>query len=144
MISVPAQWCALVPELSCSDIEASRHFYCTLIGADVAFEREGFVYLTLGAAQWMLEQLPATWLTGPLEKPFGRGINFQIEVPNVEAIRNAISKAGWPLFQDIGESWYRAGNTEHGQKEMLVMDPDGYLLRFVTIIGERALTGVTS
>jgi hypothetical protein len=32
---------------------------------------------------------------------------------------------------DIQENWYRAKTKLKGQKEFLIMDPDGYLLRFV-------------
>ncbi|WP_244876994.1 VOC family protein [Acidocella facilis] len=35
------------------------------------------------------------------------------------------------------EAWYRAGEVEVGQRQFLVMDPDGYLLRLAEDIGER-------
>jgi len=35
------------------------------------------------------------------------------------------------------EKWYRADAKLKGQKEFLIMDPDGYLLRFVQNLGEK-------
>ena len=41
---------------------------------------------------------------------------------------------------EIQENWYRAGNKLVGHKEFLVLDPDGYLLRFAQDIGEKEYT----
>lgn len=35
------------------------------------------------------------------------------------------------------EAWYRKGDFEVGQRQFLVQDPDGYLLRLVEGLGER-------
>jgi hypothetical protein len=42
-----------------------------------------------------------SWITGLLERPFGRGINFQIDVPDVSTLKARLVKAGWPLFRDV-------------------------------------------
>ena len=70
----------------------------------------------------------------------GRGINFQFEVDQLDSILNRLDVAQWPLFEALEERWYRAENIEHGQRQFLVQDPDGYLLRIVEVIGERAIT----
>ncbi len=36
----------------------------------------------------------------------------------------------YPIFVPIKTSVYLEGSTEHHQREVLVLDPDGYLLRF--------------
>ena len=36
---------------------------------------------------------------------------------------------------EIQENWYRADKVVIGQKEFLIMDPDGYLLRFAEHLG---------
>jgi len=41
------------------------------------------------------------------------------------------------LFADPAEHWYRQGQILLGRREFLVMDPDGYLLRFAQSLGER-------
>lgn len=136
-------WAALVPELICADIQVSRKFYCDMIGFSVKFERpeEKFVYLELGGAQIMLEQQHEhSWVTGPLVRPLGRGINLQIEVQALGDIADRLRLAEIGLYEGPTESWYRENQIEHGQIEMLVQDPDGYLLRFVQILGTRGAT----
>ncbi|WP_175962042.1 bleomycin resistance protein [Burkholderia pyrrocinia] len=138
------EWAALVPELVCTDLAGSVRFYRDVLGFRIRFERpeDGFAYIEIGPAQLMLEQhRPESWLTGPLEPPFGRGINLQIEVDSLEPIRARIRAAGVALFVEPRTSWYRQDDIEHGQIEMLVQDPDGYLLRLVEILPERPLQG---
>jgi glyoxalase family protein len=131
----------LVPELSVTDYEASRHFWCDLVGFSLRYERleEGFGYLVLGNAHLMLDQisLGRTWETGPLELPLGRGINFEVQVDNLDPALQRIISAGWPIFVEPEEKWYRAGDIEIGVRQFLVQDPDGYLLRLQQEIGER-------
>ena len=38
---------------------------------------------------------------------------------------------------EIEENWYRQGNRLLGNKEFLIQDPDGYLLRFFEDLGEK-------
>ena len=131
----------LVPELSVTDYEASRHFWCNLVGFSLRYERpeEGFGYLVLGNAHLMLDQINQgrTWATGALEPPLGRGINFEVQVENLDAALRRIKKAGGPIFVEPEEKWYRAGDIEIGVRQFLVQDPDGYLLRLQQEIGER-------
>ncbi|RQR50911.1 VOC family protein [Burkholderia sp. Bp9125] len=138
------EWAALVPELVCTDLAGSIRFYRDVLGFRIRFERpeDGFAYLEIGQAQLMLEQrCPESWLTGALERPFGRGINLQIEVDSLEPIQARIRAAGLALFVEPRTSWYRQDGIEHGQIEMLVQDPDGYLLRLVEILPERPVQG---
>lgn len=92
----------LVPELSVTDYKASRHFWCDLVGFSLRYERpeEGFGYLVLGNAHLMLDQisLGRTWETGPLELPLGRGINFEVQVDNLDPALQRIISVGWPIF----------------------------------------------
>ena len=131
----------LVPELSVTDYEASRHFWCNLVGFSLRYERpeEGFGYLVLGNAHLMLDQINQgrTWATGALEPPLGRGINFEVQVENLDTALQRIMSAGWPIFVEPEEEWYRAGDIEIGVRQFLVQDPDGYLLRLQQEIGER-------
>lgn len=123
---------SLIPELSVTDIEKTRHFYCDVLGFKIEYERpeKKFIFVSYEGNQIMLEQINGCWNTGKLEYPFGRGINFEIGVSDVEAIYNRIKAAGIKLFADMEVSSYRNGNENIIQKEFLVQDPDGYLLRF--------------
>jgi catechol 2,3-dioxygenase-like lactoylglutathione lyase family enzyme len=137
----PSTWAALVPELLVSDIDESLRFWRDLCGFTVAFDRlyEGFAYLDLNGAQVMLEERGRSrnWVTGSLEIPFGRGVNFLVRVPSIEPILASLSWAKWPLFMEPEEKWYRTGEVDTGVHQFLVQEPDGYLIRFSAYIGER-------
>ncbi len=84
--------------------------------------------------------LGRSWSVGPLERPFGRGMNLQIEVPEVLSLYQKFKKAEYPIFLDLEEKWYRVNQEEVGHKQFLVQDPDGYLLRFFEKKGIRPLS----
>ena len=65
-----------------------------------------------------------------LEYPFGRGVNFQIETTDIEEIQQSLKQHQIQPFKDIFETSYCSNHTIYKQKELLVLDPDGYLLRF--------------
>jgi catechol 2,3-dioxygenase-like lactoylglutathione lyase family enzyme len=129
----------LVPELLVSDHAASRDFYVRLLGFSMRYERpqEKFSYLDLAGAALMIEQETDFWTTAPREKPYGRGINLQIEVDAIDPILTRLREAGIALFRAVEEAWYRSGNTYSGNRQFLVQDPDGYLLRIFEDLGER-------
>jgi catechol 2,3-dioxygenase-like lactoylglutathione lyase family enzyme len=127
--AAPERWAALVPELLVSELVRSVRFWCDVLGFAVAYERPGFVYLTRGELQVMLCGRDGSWETGDMQPPFGRGINLQMVVPAIAPILVALEVAGWGLYQAPAEAWY-----EVGQREFLVQDPDGYLLRFAETI----------
>ena len=61
----------------------------------IARPNEGSAYITRGTIHVMLEQagVGRNWITGPLEVPHGRGVNFQVAVPEVEPILSALRAA---------------------------------------------------
>lgn len=130
---------ALVPELDVSDLDASLSFWVDLLGFAIAYDRPAarFAYLERDGAQIMLCQINGRWVTGPLEKPFGRGINFQIAVDRLDPILARLAEAGIRLFDEPSEAWYRVGDSESGVRECLVQDPDGYLVRLSENLGMR-------
>lgn len=137
------KWNALVPELIVTDLDKSYYFWVNILGFSVKYQRteDKFMYLELNGAQFMLEELQDDqWVTGELNYPLGRGINFQLEVKQLDDILNRLHKAQWSIFSGLEERWYRAENVEHGQKQFLVQDPDGYLLRIIAVIGDRAIS----
>ncbi|MDB6428066.1 bleomycin resistance protein [Curtobacterium sp. 20TX0008] len=132
---------ALVPELLVEDLDRSLAFWCGACGFTVAYDRpdERFAYLVLGSAHVMLEQvgIGRNWVTGPLDRPFGRGINLQVTVPDSAAIADRLDAAGVRLFMRPETKWYDLGAEEAGVQQFLVQDPDGYLLRFQSSVGRR-------
>ncbi|MDO5621885.1 MAG: VOC family protein [Paracoccus sp. (in: a-proteobacteria)] len=136
---------ALVPELSVVNFDASLRFYRDLLGWQVVYDRpeEGFAYLRIGEADLMIDALA----TGRnfnetltlANRPFGRGMNLEITLPDIQPLLDALRAAGWPLILPPEEKWYRAGNHQTGQHQFIVADPDGYFLRFCQHIGIRPI-----
>lgn len=131
-----------VPELLVSDLDDSLRFWCGLCGFTVAYDRpeDRFAYLDRDGVQVMLEEVMAPgrrWTVGAMERPFGRGINFQLSVRAIDPILSTLGEAGWPLYMAAEETWYRAGDGRVGVRQFLVQDPDGYLLRFSEPLGLR-------
>jgi catechol 2,3-dioxygenase-like lactoylglutathione lyase family enzyme len=141
-------WAPVVPELLVADLGKSLRFWRDLCGFAVAFERfdEGFAYLDRDGAQIMLEERGhgRNWVTGPLDTPLGRGVNFQIVVSAIEPIVTALALADWPLFMAPERKWYRTGGVETGVYQFLVQDLDGYLIRFSAHLGERSVAEANS
>ena len=132
----------LVPELVVSDLGAGLAFWRGLIGFRVLCERpeDRFAYLDLDGAEVMLEERdPAgrRWLLAPFVPPLGTGMNLEIGVRDVAPLLERLHAAGWPLLLEPEDKWYRAGDVEIGQRQFVVADPDGYLLRPVQDLGRR-------
>ena len=133
----------LVPELICSDLAGSLHFYTDVAGFRVLYERpeERFVFLDREGAQLMLEQpVGRAFLAGELSHPYGRGINLQIEVRDVDVLHARVAASGLRMHLPLEEKWYRRGDAELGNRQFVVEDPDGYLLRFFEDLGTRPRT----
>lgn len=78
----------------------------------------------------MLQEINGNWNVGVLEHPFGRGINFQIETSDLDGLVARLQENKITPFKDVFESKYRQNEIIHTEKEILIQDPDGYLLRF--------------
>jgi catechol 2,3-dioxygenase-like lactoylglutathione lyase family enzyme len=128
----------LVPELMVSNHAVSRDFYVRILGFEVRYERlaEKFAYLDLGGAELMIEEETDAWPPPPRERPYGRGVNLQIEVEDLGAILTRLQREGIPLFRPVEDAWYRATDRYLGNRQFYVQDPDGYLLRFYEDLGE--------
>ena len=133
-------WNKIIPEFSVTNLENSLSFYKT-VGFVIKYERpeNHFAFISLGDIQFMLQEISTKdkWTVAPLTYPFGNGINFQLEVDNVDYIYNNLKKSSYKIAFDIEENWYRQDDKLLGNKEFLVQDPDGYLLRFFEDLGEK-------
>jgi catechol 2,3-dioxygenase-like lactoylglutathione lyase family enzyme len=144
----------LVPELDVADLSVSISFYTELLGFEMAFERpaERFAYLVAGGAELMVQEAAGPgrrFRTAPLEPPFGRGVNFQLAVADVDAVHERVVAGGYEPVVAMEERWYQvdvvnpggrwtsAGPTEAGNRQFVVADPDGYLWRPFTDLGVR-------
>ena len=122
---------SLVPELSVSDIEISKKFYLNL-GFKIRYERieNKFCFLQLEENQIMIEEQNDNWDTGKMEYPYGRGINISMTVSDVEKMYNELKEKNIKCFLDLEIHEYRVNDKVFSDKEFLIQDPDGYLLRF--------------
>lgn len=113
----------LVPELQVFDLEQSKAFWCGTLGFKIAYQRSEnrFMFIELEGSQVMLKQRNGKWGTGVLERPLGRGINFQMFVdsltPLAEALRRALGRCSGTVTmlgmtlqaksEATGNYWYK-------------------------------------
>lgn len=134
----------VVPELCVTNCAESLAFWCGPCGFRVAYDRpeEGFACIERGGSRIMLDELPyggpQRWEVAPTERPFGRHVNFEIEVESLAVVLEALAVAGRPLFMAPETKTYRVGEGTLTVRQFLVQDPDGYLLRFSeTLVSDR-------
>ena len=122
---------SLIPELSVSNIEKSKAFY-KKIGFQITYEREEdkFCILQLEENQIMIEENNNNWNTGKLEYPYGRGINISMTISDIEKMYNDLKEKNVDFFLELEVHEYRVNDESSYDKEFLIQDPDGYLLRF--------------
>ena len=141
---------SLTPELCCSNIKISLDFYTKVLGFEIQYQREeeGFAMLERQGSRIMLDEVSMnsaertsrTWILASLEKPFGRGMNLEIRTTHIDELYKCVQQSGATIFLPIEEKWYRVNDIEVGNRQFIVLDPDGYMLRFAQDLGERALS----
>lgn len=134
----------IVPELDVLDFEKSRAFYTDILGFEILYERpeELFAYLKREEAHIMLESA-----SGPgrrfgsrdLERPLGRGMNLQILTTSATSLYERVTAFGLTPEVPLEEKWYRKDSEEVGNRQFVIADCDGYLLRFFEDLGARPL-----
>jgi len=134
----------LIPEFYIRDYATSLHFYTKLLGFTLEYGRQDplFGFLSYHGSQLMIQQQePTDNHTGALGHPYGRGINVQIDTPDIMAIVASLQQHDYPLRRGLREHWRAiSGDLLSGSREIHVLDPDGYFLRFSQEIGNKAAT----
>ena len=122
---------SLIPELSVSNIENSKKFYQEL-GFKIIYERpeDKFCFIQLEENQIMIEEINGNWYVGELKYPYGNGINISMSIKDVEKLYNSLTNKNIKFFIDLKISEYKVNDKVFRDKEFLIQDPDGYLLRF--------------
>lgn len=129
------KFCTMIPELTVSNISQTKEFYTSKLGFNLEYERtaDNFIFVSFEDSQFMFEQLHDDgWNTGVLEYPFGRGINFSITCSNIDSLYELILGYKIAPYRELHEAVYLCDGKEERQKQFLIQDPDGYLLRFTT------------
>jgi catechol 2,3-dioxygenase-like lactoylglutathione lyase family enzyme len=126
----------IVPELLCTDIAVTKRFYLDVLGFDIRYERpeEMFAYLLFAGADVMVEQVSGPgrkWITGDLQRPFGRGVNLQFDITDVAALYERVQKRALKsIYLALEERRYARTTDTVIVRQFIAQDPDGYLLRF--------------
>lgn len=122
---------SLIPELSVTDIDRSKEFYLKL-GFKIIYERkeDKFAFIELEGNQLMIEEINDNWNTGKLEYPFGRGINISMTINYIDKYYQDLVNKNIIFFKGIMTNEYDVNGKTYLDKEFLIQDPDGYLLRF--------------
>lgn len=129
------KWNQMIPEFDVFNLGETLHFYVDLIGFKVVYDRpeDKFAFIEMEDVQFMVQEIDPTsnkWDTGTLDYPLGRGINFQIDVKNIDEIYNKLKEANYKVFVEMEDHYYRKDDEMLGEREFLVQDPNGFLLRF--------------
>ena len=139
---MPDPEAALVPEFKVDDLRRSLAFYVDLLGFTVRYDRpeERFAFIEREDAQLMLEEHGArSFVVDELTHPYGRGMHLQIAVRDVDALYARVLVSGAPIHLALEEKWYRRAQRLLGNRQFVVEDPDGYLLRFFGDIGSKPI-----
>lgn len=134
-------WAPIVCELYVEDISTSLHFWCDILGFEIAYQRpkERFAYLQRHeGAQVMLLQ--------PNDQPDIKNraesepkAMLQIFVDKLSPIEVAINKHAWPLLRGPENVWRRWGDRMGGKREIRLSDPNGHRVLVAEDIGEQPL-----
>ncbi len=137
---------SLVPELWCSDFEKSLSFYTERLGFNVAQRRssDAHAYLSFQDSQimiawWQHDGSWEPWYPAPMERPYGRGINLQFMVTNVRQIHDDVVAAGIQPFLKLHTASIWRTDRMDERTQFMVLDPDGYLLRFSQVTSHRPI-----
>jgi len=122
---------ALIPELYVSDYNRSLRFYLNL-GFKIEYQRDKpkFTFLSYQGSQIMIQEFEPEWVKGKLKYPYGRGINLQIHTSDIESVYQSLLRMKYSFDTKIENNSYKVKEKIIVSKELVFMDPNGYLLRF--------------
>jgi catechol 2,3-dioxygenase-like lactoylglutathione lyase family enzyme len=93
-------WTMGMPEFLITDLRESLAFRTGVLGFRIACSRpeQSFVCLEHpDGAQRMMYPRDGAWEVGAMERPFGRGVVFQVYVRDVDAMARAVIATGLPF-----------------------------------------------
>jgi predicted enzyme related to lactoylglutathione lyase len=114
----------MVFEIFPDDADETADFYEGVLGFVVTDDRRHAELPYLGMARDEV-RLGATTVLGPGERRHRlppTGVEIVLEVDDLQAERDRVHRAGWPVAQDITlQPW--------GRRDFRLLDPNGYYLR---------------
>jgi uncharacterized glyoxalase superfamily protein PhnB len=110
-------------EIFVADLEVFADFYTRVLGFDLAERRDGYAAVRCGAVR--IGAVLAWSPVDPLARRVPTGVEFVVEVADLQAARDRIIAAGGELEADLQtRPW--------GLDDFRLFDPDGHYLRFTT------------
>ena len=140
LIKEAEAWSSIVPGLLVSDLARSVDVYTRLFGFELAHaEPDRLAVLTTGGDQLVLTQFHPEdpLVVAELTNPFGRGVTLHVRTADPAPINEALRAEKYPIVVPMEISELKSGDQTFTQTSFVVQDPDGYLLRFVEILGSR-------
>jgi catechol 2,3-dioxygenase-like lactoylglutathione lyase family enzyme len=123
----------IAPEFFVPDVDAAVAAYQDVLGYTL-LRKEGapatFAIGHINGATIMF--MSDRWYTGPRADLDGRGagLDIRVMVPDVDAYRERIRAADWPVLHEIGDR-------DYGLRDFIARDPNGFRLRFASAISPR-------
>jgi hypothetical protein len=68
---------------------------------------------------------------------------LQVQVAAVDPIIERLSELQVPIYAGPREVWRRYGDIEGARREVVVLDPNGYLVMMAEDLGRRPVAGVS-
>lgn len=107
------------------DIDASLHFQCEVLGAEVVYSDSEFAAMQGFGASWMLHA-DSTYSRHPLRGAVddlpvrGGGVELRLHHCNPDSAEASARKYGYTVLDG-------ASDKPHGVREVYLVDPDGYV-----------------
>jgi hypothetical protein len=64
----------------------------------------------------LCERSEGRWETAPMEKPYGRGVMFQVYISSIDPIIDRLKDLQVPIYAGPREVWRRYGDREGGTR----------------------------
>ena len=68
----------------------------------------------------LCERSEGRWETAPMEKPYGRGVMFQVYISSIDPIIDRLKDLQVPIYAGPREVWRRYSDREGGRREVTV------------------------
>lgn len=115
-------------EIFPADLDVTIGFYQRVLGFQLTDDRRAEDYVSLRRGGVQVGAVKAMLPNASTARRPPAGLELVLEVDDVDAERDRVVAAGWPLDDDLrDQSW--------GLRDFRILDPDGYYLRITNRAG---------
>jgi lactoylglutathione lyase len=124
MCNHPVMNMTLRYEIFPQDLDAIVDFYARVLGFSVTKDQRGDpeAYVALRRGEVHVGAARRAGRAGPAERRPPIGVELVLEVDDIDAERDRVVAAGWPLEEDLQDRPW-------GLTDFRILDPAGYYLR---------------